>query len=243
MFRNKMNPWSHILFEADKGGDGTSGDTGSDTSNENKSVMVTQEKMNSVLAEQKRESKKVVKELTSQLKAQAESSETSAAERKVLEDRIDELNQTVMSTEELAKEKEAKLTSKLNETVDSLTKDSEGWKKRFCDAEITRDIATASVANDAFNAQQLSDLIAHKVTSTLNEDGTIAHTIGEGDNAKSISDHVKAMREDVENYGNLFKSTKTPGTGTSNAEGSGSPDLGKMSVTEIIAHRQKQRNG
>ena len=204
--------------------------------------LITQDKMNSLLAEQKRTAKAKTQELTEKLKAEQEKSTTSEAEKQALQARIDELNQIHETSEETAKRKQAEMTERLNKTTEDLTKDRDGWKKRFLDAEIGREIISAAEESGAFNTQQISDLISHKVNAEIAEDGTLKLMIGEGDDAKSIKDHIVAMKENVEQYGNLFRTDKVSGQGSQNANaGAVNPEFANMSVDQIIAARAKKR--
>jgi len=202
--------------------------------------MITQEKMNSLLSVQKQETRAKVKTLTDQLKTQADAAETSEADKVALNLRIDELNTTVMTAEELSTENQRVLTEKLNTTQAELTSDRDGWKKKFFDAEVGREIITFATEAGAVNNAQISDLILHKVKAELDKDGKHSFMIGEGEEAKSIKDHILAMKENVEQYGNLFRTDKVSGQGTSNANTQNMSDVANMSIDQIIADREKK---
>jgi len=204
--------------------------------------MITQDKMNSLLADQKRETKLKVKTLTDDLKAQTEIAGTSEAEKAVLLERIAELNRTVESDEETSKRTQDELTKKLSTTQKDLSSERDSWKKKFFDAEIGREMIAVATEAGAINAQQIVDLVQHKIQIDIAEDGSHKFRIGEGENAKDIKGHIEAMRENVEQYGNLFRSDKVSGQGSTNGDSLASnPGFANMSVDQIIAERAKKQ--
>ncbi len=201
--------------------------------------LITQDKLNSLLAEQKRSQKAKIDKLTTDLKKQSELNSTSEAERQALQSRIDELNQTVETEEESAKRKHSELTERLNSTTRKLSDEKDTWKKKFFDAEIGREIITVAEESGALHSNQIMDLILNKVNIDIDDKGVHSFKIGTGEEAKNIKDYIKSMVEDVDNYGNLFKTQKTPGQGGDNKPGDVNT-YADMSVEQIIEARRKK---
>ncbi len=209
-----------VFFEADDGGGGGGG-------GEPTPKTFTQERVNTLLADQKRELKGKMTELTNANKELTTNSALTADEKKTLSLRVDELEGEMLTKEEKATKALNEVNTKLATTTETLTGERDGWRQRFFNAEIEKEIVTASTENNAFSVDQIKDLIQHKV-QVVEKDGEHSFEVGE----KSITEHIKGMKEDVDKFGNLFKSEKTGGQGNK-APDNRVTDISKTSIADI----------
>ena len=183
----------------------------------------TQEQVNAILAKEKNSVKSKMEELKTLNQQLKNSSQMTAQERDDLKSKIEEIETSYMSETEKMKTQYSKTEKTLKKQIEDLAKNGDSWKKRFLDAEIKKEIL--SNANNAINPNQILDLIAHKVEAEIGDDNAINLKIGD----KSVKDFISEMENDVDNYGNLFKSKKT-GLGLG---GKTSKPTGGLSFEEI----------
>lgn len=184
----------------------------------------TQEDVNKFLAEERRQGKD---KLTTAL-SEVEKFKGTAKEKEALQQKVEELQKTFMTKEELAKQEQDKARLKYeNELKDTKTK-AENWEKLFLQNYTSNEITKAAEKHKAFNSAQLESLLANKVTvrpktdelgnptgvfeavTTVNvkdKDGTVKPL------EMTVIDAIGKMRE-LPEYGNLFLVDGKPGVGT-----------------------------
>jgi len=233
MFKRK-----HFFYEAPIDGGG-----GEPNPNPNPApVMITQEKANSLLAEQKRASKANLSKVTAELETLKNHVSLTTEEKTALQLRIDEINAESLSKEELAKKKADEIAKKTQAEHLQLTEEAKNWKSKFFNAEIAKEIAIRSEEEGALHSSQIADLISHKIEVKTDDKGNSTFVINNGEKDLSIAEHIKSMRENVDSYGNLFKTDKTSGTGSqAPSANSNLSNFDNMSVGEILESRRLAR--
>lgn len=139
-------------------------------------------------------------------------------EKEDLQLRIDTLSKDVFSKEELAKQEQEKLSKKFKAEQETLVAERDGYKKKHDGLVIKTALVEASVANKAFNSQQILQLFQNsaKIVPVLDSEGKDTGLIDvkipvqakKGDKVVelelSATEALKTMRENPEIYGNLF---------------------------------------
>lgn len=261
------NLWWLRFFVAafdDSNGDGDTTET-PETSNtpENKETSetkpprtFTQEDVNKLLADNKRElrrqNEKMAKELE-QLKKHAVSAEHKAQ----LERQIEELRQQHLSAEEKARLEQKKLKEKYQNELKNATEKSQYWENRYRNETIERSIIDGAIANDAYAPNQLVAILRPytQLEEIQSEDGSTINFVAkvklpsknsDGEPVVldfTVEEAIKYMKEDLPTYGNLFKSNITGGIGGYNQPGSdGKIDYKKLVQTpeKYMEMRKKQ---
>lgn len=214
----------------------------------------TQDELNNILAaERKRNDEKTKKHIADLEKLQKSKSLTEN-EKSQLQAKIDELNNTLLTKEELAAKERKKLAEEHSKEVANLTKDRDTWKDRFTTTSILRTIGDAANEEGAFNSNQIVALLQpitqlrEETDAEGNPTGKYIPRVAYPDMDKdgkqvtldlTIPEAVKRMKETPERYGNLFKSTMTGGTGSMPTNGApGTADITKMTPEQYFKHRK-----
>jgi len=218
-------------FEEGETGGETGGETSEETSEETKTF--TQEEVNSLLAKERREHKKRAQQLVDDLNTLKHKATLTAEERDALQNKINELEQTFLSKEELLKRETEKKTKELNDKLEDLSKKAETWKNRYVDTMVENDLTEAAVKHNAFSTNQIVTLLRGKtevvpiLDDDNNETGAFKTVVtletkdskGETKVLKlSPNDAVKLMSE-TDEYFNLFKESGVGGLGDRNRKG------------------------
>jgi hypothetical protein len=215
-----------------------------------------QEQVNAFLAEEKRKTDAKFKTaltqkqtLIDQMLADKTLSEQSRA---TLEAEKESLQTQLLTKEEKLKaEKKAvedSLTAKVKETEAKATE----WETRFSESTVKRELQEAAVTGEAFNPTQLVTLLKNssKLEPVMGADGkptgdhkTVVTLDGK---TYSPAEAVAAMKADVAQYGNLFKTPSVAGAGASSAPafvpGSGQIDWANLTQAQYEQLRGKHPN-
>lgn len=169
-----------------------------------------------------------IQQQVQQLEDLKKQSNLTSKQRDELQTRIDELNNSMLSKEELAKQEKAKLEKTYKEQLDMTSKERDEWKTRYTDSTIRRSIFDAAKANKAFSEEQIVDLLVNKtrLVEELDADGkptgvlipTVKLSINDKDGKPvnvdlNVSEAVAKMKDMPDRYGNLFESTAAGGIG------------------------------
>jgi len=195
----------------------------------------TQEQLNTLLAQERRNEQVKSQKLIDELNALKAKSNLTDQERSELEQRIADLQSTIGTKEELAKREMDKLKKKYEDENTALKSLSEGWKSRYTDSTINRAITDAAVEHQAFVPSQIVAILKPnaRLMEGTDEDGkpngeyTVMVKFQDVDDKGkkvtldlSVRDAVKRMRE-IEEHQNLFKGDGSGGLGSRN-RGTGS---------------------
>lgn len=266
-------PWVSV-FEGDGSDDsGDPGDVGEsgdadnndDTSetaktktkseSENKKLF-TQDEVNTIMADNKRSLQKKNQELIAQLEQTKKAGNLSTEERSKLNERIDALENEMLTKEELAKKEQDKLVRTHKKQVDELASELDNWKNRFTQSTITRSITDAAVKSNAFHPSQIVAII--QPTTRLVEDvdsegqptGELIPKVKFSTTDKdgkpvqldvTVEEAVKQMK-DMDEYLNLFKGDGTAGLGAGNTGGGKKPDVRAL-ASDPAKYRQARKEG
>ena len=178
----------------------------------------------------------------------------SEKEKNELQTRIEELNQQVMTKEQLAEKEKKRLGDEYTKQLETERKEKETWQGRYTDASIKRAITDAAVEHEAFSSEQLVNMLNQRVrlVEDLDEHGKktgnytprmkFEDVDKEGKPVVldlSVKEAVKRMRELPDKYGNLFRSTVNGGLGGPSNRTSQLPkDLSKLSMDEYRQFRK-----
>ena len=238
-------PWLTV-FEGDEDGqnenkDGDKGASGSETT-------FTQDQLDSAITEATAEANKSAQAAIRELEALKKKSNLTQAERNELSEKIEELEKKVLTTAELADRDKKKLEKEHTDRINELEEESKTWRSRFTKSTIRRAISDAAVKAGAYDSDQIHAILASKtrMVEIENDDGEptgkftqvvdFPSTDKEGKPITlelSIPKAIEQMVEQVEKYGNLFKSTTKSGLGGSNKGAKGSFEKGTLPMVEL----------
>lgn len=175
------------------------------------------------IATTKRDAAKREAELLEQLK----SVETDAAKSAELQKQLDDANARAMTVEQAAHDKLKKAEIEWSGKLKASEEREQRTFSIYASEKISRELTDAAVGGDAFRPNQVVAMLQPQTTLVdeldasskptgrkevkvkVLEKGTILHL--------SPPDAVKRMREDKDNFGNLFKNGVVGGTGTTPA--------------------------
>lgn len=212
----------------------------------------TQEEFNAAIEnERKRESEKL-RTLTVQL----EDLKSKTGDKAAYEQQIRELQESLMTKEELAKKKLKEKEEESKNQLESVTKSRDEWQSRFQNTLIQREILDAAQKEGAYDSNIFINLLKDNTTTTevLDEDGkgtgffkvvVKLNTTDSKDGKNKVlslnpEEAIKYLKGQPEKYGYLFKGLGTPGTGlTSGNKTFTEKDLESMSPEEYAKHRDQ----
>jgi len=218
----------------DGAGDKDTGDK--DTGDKGKKVgkTFTQDDVNKLLASEKREHQARTQRALDELNALKSKANITTKERQELEGRIDELNNALLTKDEIAKKDALKLQKKFEVEVAALSTDRETWRNRYTESTIMRSITDAAVEHKALVPSQIVAILrpSTRLIEAVDEEGKPngkfdAKVKLEDVNDKgepvtldlTVAEAVKRMRE-METHQNLFQSDGAGGLGSQNRSGS-----------------------
>ena len=217
----------------------------------------TQDDVNRLLAKEKRDAQTKQQKLVEELEALKTSANLTAEERTALETRIENLRQEYMTKEELTKREKDKLKKDMETSMQTLTTERDGWKNRYTDATIMRNITDAAAENKAYRPQQIVAILRSttRLVEALDGEGkptgelipkvTLSDVDKDGKSVTldlSVKDAVKRMREMGE-YANLFVGEGTGGVGGQNRSGGGPVGSLANVATDPAKYREARRKG
>lgn len=215
--------------------------------------------VNSLLANERRKLQTRNEELITQLETQKLQANTTQSEKEALESRIETLRNEFATKEELSKKDTDKRIKQLEkEKSESDKKAKDHWEK-YEQYKIENDLVTAAAQGKAFDPEQIVAILrpATKLVEDTGDGGkptgvfnTRVRLPGTNKDNQPITldlsppEAIKYLAEKPEKYGNLFISGATGGLGSSNQGKTGDkPDPSKMSTSEYMEHRRKERAG
>lgn len=180
----------------------------------------TQEDIDKLLNEERAKSREQQKKILAEYNALKQKVTLTDEERKEFDVKIKELNDALLTKEEIAKRDAEALKTNYEESIKTLKEQNQALQARYTDSMITRSIIDEAVSNNAFNPEQLVALLKPLAKLTEN-DITKVKFPDIDDKGKSVtldftvSEAVKRMKE-LPKYQNLFKDSKVSGTGSTN---------------------------
>lgn len=215
-----------------------------------------QEKLNKIMAAEKRKYEDGKKKLIEELEAFKQKASLTAKERSDLDTKLDEMKKELMTKDEQAKHELDKIKKATEASLKEAQQASEIWQKRFMESSINQTLLDAATINKAKNPQHIIALLRPN-TSLIEEkddDGNPTgnfipkvkfNTVKDG---KPITlelppnDVVKRMSE-MDEHINLFTSEGSGGTGNlPRRQGDKELDLKKI-AHDPKAYREAKKAG
>lgn len=215
----------------------------------------TQEELNKALAEDRRKHKAQVDKHVSELEVLKKSKSLTDKEKEQLQSRIDELQNSMLTKEQLAAKEREKLEVQHKTKLQEVTQERDVWQNRFISSSINQAITHHAVSADAFDSEAMIAILGPntKLVEDVDEDGKpinrftakvkFSDTDAEGKPITldlTVEQAIKRMKE-MPKYGYLFKNTATAGLGTNGSVGKGGKvDPSKMSPEQYRKWRSEQ---
>jgi hypothetical protein len=250
----------YLLYEGEgdggEGGEGAGEGDSTGTSKEGESKAVgtrtfTQDEVNKMMATDRRKNEERLRSTINELETIKKSKNLTEQEQQSLTKRIEELNEQMLTKEQLAQKDRDKLEKDYKSRVDELSQDRDGWKTRFEQALVVNAIQKASEEHGAFDTEQIIALIQSRnprVVQETDENGAVKNvftprvkiqdTDKQGKDVTldlTISEAVKRMKDQPGNF-NLFKATVNGGLGLNS--GTGRSDSDTPPIHDTAAYRK-----
>jgi hypothetical protein len=215
----------------DGAGDGSDGDgsDGSDTGKkgDDKTLTMTQDKLNTLLAKNRRSLTKQNEVLAKKLETLQTQVNMTDAEREGLSETIASLRDQTKTASELKRQELKKKEEEFSKRYDTVKGERDGWKTKFANAEINRSLMDAASKFKAYDAEQLVGILSSKtrlveavddVGAPTGKFSVVVDYASQDEDGKDITlvlspqETVKAMSE-TERHANLFVARGAPGLG------------------------------
>lgn len=215
-----------------------------------------QKAMNSILAAEKRQHQKLTQKALDEAQAASKKAQLTTQERKDLEQRLGQLQDEMLTKEELSKKNAERQRVTYEEKVNSLTGERDSWQKRYTESTIQRSITDAAATNNAFSPRQIVSILGSqtRLVEVLDQQGKPTGKLEpkvkfddvDKDNNPVVLDlspkeAVKRMKE-MEEYLNLFKGEGTGGAGMRSQPGGRKPDVRDL-ARDPAAYRAARKKG
>lgn len=206
----------------------------------------TQEEVDKLLNEEKQKSREQQKKILAEYNALKQKVTLTDEERKEFDTKIKELNDALLTKEEIAKRDAEALKASYEQTIKTLQEQNATLQHRYTESTITRAIIDEAVSNNAFNAEQIVAILRPNAKLTSDDIIKIKFHDIDKDNRPvvldfTVAEAIKRMKE-LPKYQNLFKGLNTSGLGSNN-EGSGrSLNLAEL-AKDPKAYREARAKG
>lgn len=155
-------------------------------------------------------------------------------EKSDLAKRIEELQATLLTKDELAKQQLEKTTEQYKAELSTTVAERDTWRQRYVSSQIESGIKGAAIENDAFNPDffmallgpkaELVEIIDEETNKPTGKFKTVVKMESREQDGKvlilSPTEAIKTLKEMPDKYGNLFKSNVTGGLGAGGSAGS-----------------------
>jgi hypothetical protein len=217
-----------------EGGENGGGEGGDDKNKKKKPPTFTKEQQdyfNAQLAEERRRGKEKNDKLILELQTKSQLVSTSEAEKKRIEDQIEQLRGEYLTKEENQKKSVEKQLKDEREKREKAEKTAKDWETLYTEEKIERDLTDAAVEHKAFNPEPVRAVLRPqtRITDELDNEGkptgkkvTRVKVKKPGENGTvqimemTPAEAVKHMTEIPDSYGNLFNSGANGGLGGNN---------------------------
>lgn len=215
----------------------------------------TQADVNFIAKEERLKAKTATEKHIKELENLKRSQTLSEKDKTDLQKRIDDMQNTLLTKEELAKKEKERLENQHKQTVQSISAEKELWQNRFTRSTINGSIISHAASNDAFNPDDLIAILGPNTRLVAEVDGEGKETDNfapkvkfsdTGEDGKpiildlTVPEAIKRMKE-ISRYMHLFKSTATGGLGAqANPTNPGQKvDVSKMTPAQYREYRKK----
>ena len=236
----------------DTGSDGDGTDTNEETESTNTSETSTQnrvfdqEAVNKMLAADRRRHRQQLEKVEHQYQALLANSQLTQEQRDELETNLQEVQKQLRTKEELAKQEKAKLQKQYESELQAEREARLKAEQKYSEEVITRALSDASHAADAYNPQQIVNLLRGKTRLVDDKPVVDFDDVSTDTNEPVVlqispAEAVKRMSEKHE-WANLFNNNLVKGIGgnsaTGGAGGSGNIDPRSLSPEDYIKMRR-----
>jgi Ca2+-binding RTX toxin-like protein len=264
-------PWIRV-FEGEEtlaGGNGNEtpvGGAGNDTlagGADDEKPKFSQKQLNKILADDRRKHEEKVKDAVTQLEQLKKAKGLSEKERVELQAKIEDLNNSLLTKEEQAKKEIEKRDKQYKQQLESESQEKTYWQSQYTQETTQNQIMAAAIENEAVKASQILDLLTPKtrLVEVMDAEGKsfspkkyvpkvkLRTMTKEGEEVEldlTIKEAVKRMKDEPENYGNLFKSGLNGGLGAGGSAGATGAVTGDRPPSDPAQYRlwrQKQNFG
>ncbi len=214
----------------------------------------TQDEVNTFIAKEKREYTTKIEGHIKELEQTKRSKDLTDKARADLEKRITEMQDSLLTKEQLAQKEKERLENTHKEALGNITGERDTWKNRFTASSINVVITSEAAKAKAFDPDTLIAILGPhtQLVQDADTDGKLLETftpkVKFNDTDKegkpvvlnlTVPETVKRMME-IKKYGYLFESTAAAGLGGTQSDGRGEAvDTSKMSPAQYREHRKK----
>ena len=215
-----------------------------------------QDQVNTMMAEEKRKTTDRHKKLISDLDEAKKGASVTAEDRAALEQRIEDLQNANLTSEEKQKRAADRTKKEYDGKVDVLTEDRNLWQTKHAELMIDTAITKSASMEKAFYTEQISAILVPKTRLFESLDGegkpsgNFEPKVSFPDTDKedkpivlelSVPEAVKRMKE-LPQYGNLFEGDKRSGIGgQGSSSGGGKIDLAKLAREDMAGYRKLRK--
>jgi len=212
--------------------------------------------LNAILAQEKRSHQKLTQKALDEAQAAAKMAQLTTQQRKELEQRLGQLQDEMLTKEELAKKQAERTRQTFEEQIKGLSTERDSWQHRFTESTIQRSITDAAASNNAFSPGQIVAILGTqtRLVEVLDQQGKptgklepkVKFSDMDKDGAPVVlelspKEAVKRMKE-MEEYLNLFKGEGTGGAGMRSQPGGRKPDVRDL-AKDPAAYRAARAKG
>jgi hypothetical protein len=214
----------------------------------------TQEEMNRIFAHNKRKLQQTSEQQAQRLEELRNNQNLTQQQRDSLAQEIEQLRAQHQTKEQQASQELNREKERYNKDTKTLKEERDAWKGRFETTTVRHDIAKAAENHKAFRASQIEAILLPltKVVEEVEGGNPTGRFRAQVDfpsfdkDKKPITlkvtpdEAVKLMKEDPDNYGNLFVNDAAGGTGGMPSPGQQGKALnvGDMSIEQYRKNRQ-----
>lgn len=201
-----------------------------------------QEKLNSILAEEKRKHQEQYKKLEKQLNETLQTAQLSHEERAKLEESLEDVRKQLRSKEEQAKHEKKQLEEAYTKRIRELEARNSELEAKYTDFRIRRELQDAANTNDAFNPEIIVTVLRPWV-KIVDEKVMIDFRDVSTDTGEPIItqmtpyEAVARMKQLPDQYGGLFKSNVVSGVGAGSGTGPYSPGSGRVDPRKLTTEQ------
>lgn len=216
-------------------------------------VKYSQVQVNEMLAEDRRKHKAQVDKTVQELESVRKSKSLTDKDRETLQLKIDELQNSLLTKEELAIKEREKLEKNYKTELDTEKTEKESWKTRFTTGTINTVIVSEAVKAKAFDPDAIISILGPdtRLVQDTDSDGkpleAFVPKVKFKDTDKdgkavtldlTVEQAIKRMKE-IPKHGYLFENTATPGLGgRSLAGGDHKVNIKDMTPAQYREHRK-----
>lgn len=217
----------------------------------------TKEELTAAIEAERKQVRAVKEELTKALEQSKQKANLSEEEKKAIEVRIETLQSELQTKEEIGKKEIARLQKEKADAEESLKKEVKKWQIQHDTVLRDNEILKEATKAEAYRPEQVITLLKDK-TAVVEEIDNEGKPLGKykvqvtfpvlkdgkpQDLKLSVAEALKMMKDDKEQYGNLFKANIQGGVGLSTDGKQPTIDIKNMTPEQYRKHREQIKKG